>query len=49
MTAAFSIWCAELAHPEYPPITYVNPAIPCVSLPESLKAEGYDTALFSSA
>ena len=49
MTAAFSIWCAELPHPEYPPITYVNPAIPCVSLPEALKAEGYDTALFSSA
>ena len=49
MKAAFSIWCAELPHPEYPPITYVNPAIPCVSLPEALKDAGYDTALFSSA
>ena len=49
MKAAFSIWCGELPHPEYPPITYVNPAIPCVSLPEALKAAGYDTALFSSA
>ena len=49
MKAAFSIWCAELPHPEYPPITYVNPAIPCVSLPEALKGAGYDTALFSSA
>jgi arylsulfatase A-like enzyme len=49
MKAAFSLWCAELPHPEYPPITYVNPAIPCVSLPEALKGAGYDTALFSSA
>ena len=49
MKAAFSIWCSELPHPEYPPITYVNPAIPCVSLPEALKASGYDTALLSSA
>jgi arylsulfatase A-like enzyme len=49
MKAAFSIWCSELPHPDYPPITYVNPAIPCVSLPEALKASGYDTALFSSA
>ena len=49
MKAAFSIWCSELPHPEYPPITYVNPAIPCVSLPEALKTSGYDTALFSSA
>jgi arylsulfatase A-like enzyme len=49
MKAAFSIWCSELPHPEYPPITYINPAIPCVSLPEALKASGYDTALFSSA
>jgi arylsulfatase A-like enzyme len=49
MKAAFSIWCSELPHPEYPPITYVNPAIPCVSLPEALSASGYDTALLSSA
>jgi arylsulfatase A-like enzyme len=49
MKAAFSIWCSELPHPDYPPITYVNPAIPCVSLSEALKSAGYDTAFFSSA
>jgi len=49
MKAAFSLWCSELPHPEYPPITYVNPAIPCVSLPEALTSSGYDTSLFSSA
>jgi len=49
MTAAFSIWCSELPHPDYPPITYVNPAIPCISLPEALSAAGYDTAVLTSA
>jgi len=49
MKAAFSIWCSELPHPDYPPETYVNPAIPCVSLTEALKAAGYDTALLTSA
>jgi sulfatase-like protein len=49
MKAAFSIWCSELPHPDYPPITYVNPAIPCVSLTEALKTAGYDTALLTSA
>jgi len=49
MKAAFSIWCSELPHPDYPPITYVNPAIPCVSLSEALKEAGYDTALLTSA
>lgn len=49
MKAAFSIWCSELPHPDYPPITYVNPAIPCVSLTEALSGAGYDTALLSSA
>ena len=48
MKAGFSIWCSELPHPDYPPITYVNPAIPCISLPEALKAVGYDTALLTS-
>jgi arylsulfatase A-like enzyme len=48
MKAAFSIWCSELPHPDYPPITYVNPAIPCISLPEALKTAGYDTALLTS-
>jgi Sulfatase len=49
MKAAFSIWCSELPHPDYPPETYVNPAIPCVSLTEALKSAGYDTALLTSA
>jgi len=49
MKAAFSIWCSELPHPDYPPETYVNPAIPCVSLTEALKSAGYDTALMTSA
>lgn len=49
MKAAFSIWCSELPHPDYPPITYVNPAIPCISLTEALKAAGYDTAILTSA
>ena len=49
MKAAFDIWCSELPDPDYPPITEVNPAIPCVSVSEALKAAGYDTALFTSA
>jgi arylsulfatase A-like enzyme len=49
MKAAFNIWCSELPHPDYPPITYINPAIPCVSLTEALKGAGYDTAVLSSA
>jgi len=49
MKAAFSIWCSELPHPDYPPETYVNPAIPCVSMTEALKSAGYDTALLTSA
>lgn len=49
MKAEFSLWCSELPDPDYPPITEVNPAIPCVSLSEALKRAGYDTALFTSA
>ena len=49
MKAEFSLWCSELPDPDYPPITEVNPAIPCVSLSEAMKAAGYDTALFTSA
>jgi arylsulfatase A-like enzyme len=44
----FTIFCSELPHPDYPPITHVNPAIPCVSLSEALKNAGYTTALFTS-
>ena len=47
--AAFNIWCSELPHPDYPPITYINPAIPCVSLTEAVKGAGYDTAILTSA
>jgi hypothetical protein len=49
MKAEFDIWCSELPDPDYPPITEVNPAIPCVSLSEAFKDAGYDTALFTSA
>lgn len=49
MKADFSLWCSELPDPDYPPITEVNPAIPCISVSEALKAAGYDTALFTSA
>ncbi|HZR22601.1 MAG TPA: sulfatase-like hydrolase/transferase [Vicinamibacterales bacterium] len=49
MKAAFSLWCSELPDPDYPPITEVNPAIPCVSISEAMKSAGYDTALFTSA
>jgi len=49
MKADFSLWCSELPDPDYPPITEVNPAIPCVSVSEALKGAGYDTALFTSA
>lgn len=49
MKAEFSLWCSELPDPDYPPITEVNPAIPCVSVSEALKRAGYDTALFTSA
>jgi arylsulfatase A-like enzyme len=44
----FTLFCSELPHPEYPPITHVNPAIPCFSLSEALKDAGYATALFTS-
>jgi arylsulfatase A-like enzyme/uncharacterized membrane protein YbhN (UPF0104 family) len=49
MKAMFSFFCSELPDPDYPPITQVNPAIPCISLSEALKGAGYDTAFFTSA
>lgn len=48
MKAMFTLLCSELPHPHYTPITYTNPAVPCVSLSEALKANGYDTALYES-
>lgn len=48
MKTEFTLMCSELPHPDYPPITYLNPAIPCVSLSEALKTAGYETALFNS-
>ncbi len=49
MKAMFSFFCSELPDPDYPPITQVNPAIPCISLSEALKGAGYATAFFTSA
>ncbi len=49
MKSHFNILCSELPYPEYPPITHVNPAIPCVTLFEAAKRVGYSTALFTSA
>ena len=49
MKAIFSLLCSELPYPDYQPITHINPAIPCQSLPEILKANGYATGLFTSA
>ncbi len=48
MQALFSLFCSELPYPDGLPISYINPAIPCVSLPEALAAAGYSTALFTS-
>lgn len=47
--AFFSIFCSELPYPSHLPISFVNPAIPCRSLPEELHARGYATALVTSA
>ncbi len=49
MKAFFSVFCSELPYPYYQPITTINPAIPCVSLSETLHAHGYNTALITSA
>lgn len=49
MKAFFSVFCSELPYPYYQSITAVNPSIPCVSLSEALHAEGYATALITSA
>jgi hypothetical protein len=49
MKAFFSVFCSELPYPYYQSITAVNPAIPCVSLSEALHANGYETALVTSA
>ncbi|RJO74532.1 MAG: hypothetical protein C4523_00350 [Myxococcales bacterium] len=49
MKAGFSLFCSELPYPDYPPITHINPSIPCVSLTEALHQAGYATALYTSA
>ena len=49
MKAFFSFHCAELPYPTYESISFVNPAIPCVSISQALKRGGYDTALITSA
>jgi arylsulfatase A-like enzyme len=49
MKAFFSIFCAELPYPGYESISFVNPTIPCKSLPEVLKGAGYHTWFLTSA
>ena len=49
MKAAFSIWCAPAAASGIPAHHLRESGDSRVSLPEALKASGYDTALFSSA
>lgn len=41
----FSILCSEMPHPTHRSISFVNPAIPCVSLSERLHGLGYFTAM----
>ncbi len=48
MKSLFSILCSESPHPDYYPIPYLNPGIPCPSLFEVLKEQNFNTALFSS-
>jgi arylsulfatase A-like enzyme len=49
MKAFFSTFCSELPYPSYRPITLTNPAIPCQSLTEVLRDEGYYNALITTA
>ena len=49
MQAMFSVFCSELPHPNYMPITYVNPAIPCESLSEVFAGHGFATGFITSA
>jgi arylsulfatase A-like enzyme len=49
MKSFFSLFCGELPYPRYQTIPMVNPAIPCVSVSEALKAGGWRTALITSA
>jgi phosphoglycerol transferase MdoB-like AlkP superfamily enzyme len=49
MKAFFATFCSELPHPTYRPITLTNPAIPCRSLTEVLRDEGYYNALITTA
>ena len=44
----FSLLCSELPYTSYESISFVNPAIPCVSLTETLRDSGYFTALVTA-
>ena len=44
----FSFLCSELPYPSYQSISFVNPAIPCVSVTETLDRAGYFTALVTA-
>lgn len=48
MKAFFTLLCSELPYPDYQPITEVNPLIPCKSIIETLKENGYTTSYFYS-
>jgi arylsulfatase A-like enzyme len=48
MKSYFNLFCSEMPHPDYPPITYVNPAIPSTSISEALHDHGYRTGMFWS-
>ena len=47
--AYVGLLCSELPFPSHLPVTVVNPDIPCRSLPEVLRDEGWRTALVTSA
>ena len=48
MKSMFTMLCSELPYPDYASISHVNPAIPCVSLPQALEGVGYRTAFIHS-
>jgi len=49
MKAFFSIFCSELPYPDYKPITFVNPTVPCKSISEVTAEAGYRNLLITSA
>ncbi len=46
--ALFSLLCSEMPYPTYRPVSYVNPAIPCASLSNTLQEAGWFTAMVTS-